>query len=216
MIWNHPWALPGLDAVADPMPSEQRGLVAEGLVHAVEIANSSQYSAPAFDMALKHDLAVVAASDVHGPIDVDKQIPEGQHRTVTLVIAKDGSAAAIQEAMTRKRTAALYRQALYGRERELAEIVGGAVRIVGRKRVESFMTKDMVELELRNDAFMPFQLRFMTESPLTSPRVVTIPAHGGLTIQFANVADMRAFAPRVEVLNAFVDPRSNLVLALRE
>lgn len=214
LIWNHPWALPGLDAVADPMPPEQRGLVADGLVDAVEIANSSQYSAPAFDMALKHDLAVVAASDVHGPIDVDKQIPEGQHRTVTLLIAKDGSAAGIQDAMTHKRTAALYRQALYGRERELAEIVGGALRVVGRKRVESFMTKDMVELELRNDAFMPFQIRFMTESPLTIPRVVTVPAHGGLTIQFAHVADIQTFAPTVEVLNAFVDPRTNLVLTL--
>lgn len=215
VIWNHPWALPGLDAVADPMPPEQRGFVADGLLDAVEIANSSQYSAPAFDMALKHDLAVVGASDVHGPIDVDRQIPEGQHRTATLVIAKDRSAAAIQDAMAHKRTAALYRQALYGRERELAEIVGGSVRPVGRKRTESFLTKDMVELELRNDAFMPFELRFMTESPLTSPRVVTIPAHGGLTIQFANIADVQAFAPKVEVLNAFVDPRTNLVLTLR-
>ncbi|USQ97558.1 Sb-PDE family phosphodiesterase [Caulobacter sp. RL271] len=215
VIWNHPWALPGLDAVADPMPAAQRGLVADHLVDAVEIANSSQYSAVAFDMALKHDLAVVGASDVHGPIDVDWQIPEGQHRTATLVIARDGSGAAIQEAMAHSRTAALYRQTLYGRRRELDEIVGGALRVVGRKRIESFLTKDVVELELRNDAFMPFQLRFAADSPLTSPRVVTIPASGKLVILFANVTDMEAFAPKVEVLNAFVDPRTNLILSLR-
>ncbi|MGH1559785.1 hypothetical protein ACRAWD_22990 [Caulobacter segnis] len=78
LIWNHPWALPGLDpAAVDLMPAEQRELLGQGLIDAVEIANSSQYSAEAFDMALKHDLAVVSASDVHTAIDADKQIPRG-------------------------------------------------------------------------------------------------------------------------------------------
>ncbi len=214
LIWNHPWVLPGLDPAADPMPAEQRGLLADGLIDAIEIANSSQYSAVAFDMALKHGLAVVGASDVHGTVDADKQIPEGQHRTSTLVIAKDGSSAAIHDALIRKRTAALYRQSLYGRERELSEIVGGSLRIASRKRAESFLTKDIVEIELVNEAFMPFQLRFVSAAPLTTPRVVTVPAHGKLTIQFANVADMDTFTPTAEVLNAFIDPRTNLVLPL--
>jgi 3',5'-nucleoside bisphosphate phosphatase len=214
LIWNHPWVLPGLDAVADPMPAEQRGLLADGLLDAIEIANSSQYSAVAFDMALKHGLAVVGASDVHTPVDVDKQIPEGQHRTVTLVLAPDDSLTSIREALFKKRTAALYRQTLYGREQELSEIVGGSLRVTAKKRVENFLTKDIVEIELRNEASIPFQLRFAT-SPLTSPRVVTVPAHGKLTLQFANVADIAAFAPEAEVLNAFVDPRRALTLTLR-
>lgn len=216
VIWNHPWALPGLDpAASDMMPAEQRGLLAQGLIDAVEITNSSQYSAEAFDMALKQGLAVVGASDVHSAIDADNQIPEGQHRTSTLVIAKDGSLAAIREALFQKRTAALFRQSLYGRERELSEIVGGSLRVASRKRAESFLTKNIVEIELVNDAFMPFQLRFVSAAPLTAPRVVTVPAHGKLTIQFANIAQMDAFAPKTEVLNAFVDPRTNLVVSLR-
>ncbi len=216
LIWNHPWVLPGLDpAAADPMPAEQRGLLADGLIDAVEIANSSQYSAVAFDMALKHDLAVVGASDVHGAVDADKQIPEGQHRTSTLVIAKDGSAAAIREALLQKRTAALYRQALYGRERELTEIVGGALHLTGKTRAQSFLTKDIVAFELRNDASIPFQLRAVSASPLTSPGVFTVPARGKIMIQIANIADIDRFALEVEVLNAFVDPVRNLKVTLR-
>jgi predicted metal-dependent phosphoesterase TrpH len=215
LIWNHPWVLPGLDAVADPMPAEQRGLLAEGLMDAIEIANSAQYSAVAFDMALKHDLAVVGASDVHTPVDVDKQIPEGQHRTVTLVLAPDDSAGAIREALFQKRTAALYRQALYGRERELSQIVGGSLRITGKKRAESFLTKDLVEVELRNDASIPFQLRLVSASPLTSPRVFVAPPRGKVVIQIANVADLDKLALEIEVLNAFVDPRRNLTVTLR-
>lgn len=216
LIWNHAWVFPGLEgAGADQIPSRHRALLAEGLIDGMEIANSLQYSAEAFDVALKNDLAVIGASDVHTAIDVDSQVPEGQHRTATLVIAKDASLPALREALQRKRTAALFRQSLYGRERELAEIVGGAVRIASRKRAQSFLAKDLVEIELANDAFMPFQLRFVSAAPLTTPRVVTVPARGALTIQFINVADMEAFAPRVEVLNAFVDPRTNLALTLR-
>lgn len=216
LIWNHPWVLPGLDPpAADPMPAEQQGLLKQGLIDAIEIANSAQVSTVAFDMALKHGLAVVGSSDVHGAIDADKQIPEGQHRTSTLVIAKDGSVAALREALAQKRTVAFFRRSLYGRERELGEIVGGALRITSRKRAQSFLTKYMVEIELTNAASIPFQLRFVSALALTTPGVVTVPAHGKLTIQFADVADMAAFAPKVEVLNAFVDPRTNLVLALR-
>jgi hypothetical protein len=216
LIWNHPWALPGLDSTAsDLMPAEQRGLLADGLIDGAEVANSSQYSAVAFDMALKHGLAIIGASDVHSLIDSDLQIPEGQHRTVTLVLAKDSSAAAIREAMLQKRTAALYRQSLYGRERELSEIVGGSLHLVGKTRVESFLTKGIVALDLRNDASIPFQLRLTSASPLTTPAVIIVPAHGKVSIQVANVADMDKLALDLEVLNAFVDPRRNLALTLR-
>lgn len=216
IIWNHPWVLPGLDpAAAEPMPAEQRGLLKAGLFDAVEIANSSQYSAAAFDMALKHGLAVVGASDVHGAIDADSQIPEGQHRTSTLVLAKDGSAEAIRAAMLQRRTAALYRQTLYGREQELSEIVGGALRMTGKARAQSFLTKDMVQVEIHNDAFMPFQLRLVSASPLTNARVLTVPGHGKVLVQFANVPDMAGFALEVEVLNAFIDPQRNLRVVLR-
>ncbi len=215
IIWNHPWALPGLDpAMAELMPAEQRGLLKAGLFDAVEIANSAQYSAAAFDMALKYGLAVVGASDVHGAVDADMQIPEGQHRTTTLVLAKDGSAEAIRAAMLQKRTAALYRQALYGREQELSQIVGAALRMTGKARAQSFLTKDMVQVELHNDAFMPLQLR-LSASPLTNSRMLTVPAHGKVVIQFANVPDMAAFTLEAEVLNAFVDPQRNLKVMLR-
>ncbi len=216
IIWNHAWVFPGLEGVAaDQMPAGHGALLSEGLLDAMEIANSLQYSAAAFDVALKNGLAVIGASDVHTAIDVDSQIPEGQHRTATLVLAKDGSLPAIREALARKRTAAIFRQSLYGRERELSEIVGGALRIASRKRAESFLAKDIVEIELANDASMPLQLRFTSAAPLTSPRVVTVPAHGKLTVQFVNITDMAGFAPRAEVLNAFIDPRTNLALTLR-
>lgn len=217
IIWNHPWAYPGLDRGAgDPMPAGHRALLADGLMDAVEIANSAQYSSEAFDMALKHGLAVVGASDVHGLIDSDLQIPEGQHRTTTLVLAPDASIAAIRDAVLRKRTAALFRQALYGRERELSEIVGGALRIAGRRRVESFLTRDVVELEVRNDASIPFHLRFDPAAiPLTASRLAVVPARGKLVIQVANVSDLDGFTVKAEVLNAFIEPGRNLALTLR-
>ncbi|MGH1559784.1 hypothetical protein ACRAWD_22985 [Caulobacter segnis] len=53
--------------------------------------------------------------------------------------------------MAQKRTAApVPPEPLHGRERDLSEIVGGSLRIAGRKRVESFLTKDIVEIEVTN------------------------------------------------------------------
>lgn len=217
IVWNHPWAYPGLDHGArDLMPAGHRALLADGLMDAVEVANGAQYSSDAFGLALKHGLAVVGGSDVHGLIDSDLQIPEGQHRTTTLVLAPDASIAAIREAFLGKRTVALFRQALYGRERELSEIVGGSLRTAGRRRVESFLSRDVVELEVRNDAFIPFHLRFDPAAiPLTASRLVVVPARGKLVIQFANVSDLDGFTLKAEILNAFVEPDRNLVLTLR-
>ncbi len=56
--------------------------------------------------------------------------------------------------------------------------------------MQNFLTKDMVELELRNDAFMAFQLRFVSTSPLNSPAAVSAPAPGNLLLQFANAPDV--------------------------
>lgn len=216
IIWNHAWALPGLEpGAADPMPDYQQEILAEGLFDAMEVANSWQVSDDAFRAALVHGLAVIGASDVHTLIDTDLQIPEGQHRTVTLVLAPDDSLDALRQGLFAKRTAALYRQTLYGREAELTEIVGAALRMPGRKRVLNFLAKEVVEVELTNDASIPLQLRFPGHSPLTRPGIVTVPANGALTVQFAGVPDVAAFALPVEVLNAFVAPERPLVITLR-
>ena len=216
IIWNHAWALPGLEpGAADPMPDYQQEILAEGLFDAMEVANSWHVSDDAFRAALVHGLAVIGASDVHTLIDTDLQIPEGQHRTVTLVLAPDDSLDALRQGLFAKRTAALYRQTLYGREAELTEIVGAALRMPGRKRVLNFLAKEVVEVELTNDASIPLQLRFPGHSPLTRPGIVTVPANGALTVQFAGVPDVAAFALPVEVLNAFIAPERPLVITLR-
>ncbi|WP_300577238.1 Sb-PDE family phosphodiesterase [Phenylobacterium sp.] len=216
IIWNHAWVLPGLEpGAADPLPAYQREILAEGLFDAMEVANSWQVSNDAFQTALTHGLAVIGASDVHTLIDTDTQIPEGQHRTVTLVLAADESVEGLRQALFAKRTAVLYRQSLYGREAELSEIVGAALRMPSRKRVTYFLAPDVVEVELTNDASIPLLLRFTSGSPISRPGVVTIPPHGALAVQFAGVADVAAFAPQVEVLNAFVAPDRPLVLTLR-
>lgn len=216
IIWNHAWVLPGLEpGAADPLPAYQREILAEGLFDAMEVANSWQVSNDAFQTALTHGLAVIGASDVHTLIDTDTQIPEGQHRTVTLVLAADESVEGLRQALFAKRTAVLYRQTLYGRESELSEIVGAALRMPGRKRVMNFLAPDVVEVELTNDASIPLLLRFPSGSPISQPGVVTIPPHGARSVQFAGVADVAAFAPQVEVLNAFVAPDRPLTLSLR-
>ena len=69
------------------------------------MANGADYSESAFRIALDNNLAIIGTSDVHGLVDWDYDVPRG-HRTVTLVLASDGSATGIRKALGVNRTAA--------------------------------------------------------------------------------------------------------------
>ena len=46
-----------------------RQLIADGLLHGIEVINSSTYSAESLQIALDNDLTIIATSDIHGLID---------------------------------------------------------------------------------------------------------------------------------------------------
>ena len=81
------------------VPDEQKQLFDEGLIQGIEVANGHGYSEETFRVALDHDLVILGTSDIHGLIDYDYDLDAGEHRTVTLVLAREKSAEAIREAL---------------------------------------------------------------------------------------------------------------------
>ena len=69
VFWNHPnWIRQRSDGVAR-LTDMHRRLIADGLLHGIEVANEHMFSAEALQIALDYDLAILGVSDIHGLID---------------------------------------------------------------------------------------------------------------------------------------------------
>ena len=99
VFWNHPnWIKQRKDGIAT-LTDMHKKLIQERLLNGIEVVNEDTYSDEALQIALDNNLTMVGNSDIHGLIDWQYNVPEGGHRPVTLVFAKERSEDAIKEAL---------------------------------------------------------------------------------------------------------------------
>lgn len=213
VIWNHP-ALEGPFRLFDV----HRELLARGLIDGVEVARGHFYSEEAFRFALDNDLAIFGASDIHAPAGVRynlptaADIPPGRQRTVTLVLTRERTQAALVEAMRAHRTIALVDGQLLGRERELRPVLEAALRIevVDPAREEGVI--------LHNAAPVPLRLRASSDNRAFITNVgpeITVPARGQLALSVVREDERQTLPPLAfAVLNALTAPGEPLRLEL--
>ena len=145
VFWNHPnWIPQRRDGVAR-MTDMHRRLIADGLLHGIEVANAHMYSAEALQIALDYDLAILGVSDIHGLVDWEYDVHGGGHRTVTLVLAEERTAESIREALHANRTAAWKDSELIGREEVVVPLLEASLKVLDvRVRRGSVLTVTLV------------------------------------------------------------------------
>jgi len=212
VFWNHPyWHRQQADGVARLLPFHQK-LIAQKQLQGIEVANGADYSESAFRIALDNNLAIIGTSDIHGLIDWDYDLPQG-HRTVTLVLAPDGSAAAIRKALGENKTAAWYRESLIGRAPVLDEIVRSSLTLEPGAYVEK---SKVLAVKVKNASPVRYLLRLRSPQALyTSTDIVTVPPFGQAEIQVTGGVTAASLALEFEVLNSLTAPRQPLVLTLK-
>jgi len=211
-FWNHPaWGRDFPNGVLK-VPGEQDQLVAEGLIQGIEVANGDGFSEETLQYALDRDLVILGTSDIHGLIDYDYDIAAGDHRTVTLALAKAATSEGVKEALLASRTVALYKGQLIGRPAEVEAVVRGALRLeIGQPGGRS----QQLPVTLVNDAPTPMVLRNLGPNHFSnSGDIFTVPAHGRLTLNLTGEADAATLALPVEVLNSYTAPRQHARLTL--
>ena len=212
VFWNHPyWHRQQADGVARLLPFHRK-LIAQKQLQGIEVANGADYSESAFRIALENNLAIIGTSDVHGLVDWDYDLPRG-HRTVTLVLSDDGSAAAIRKALGENRTAAWYRESLIGRPPVLEEIVRASLTLEPRGYAENSRVLTAV---VKNVSPVRYLLR--VRSPLafyTSTDIITVPPFGETEIQVTGGVTPATLSLDFEILNTLVAPRQPLVLTFK-
>lgn len=212
VFWNHPyWHRQQADGVARLLPLHQK-LIAQKQLQGIEVANGADYSESAFRIALENNLAIIGTSDIHGLIDWDNDVPRG-HRTVTLVLAADGSAAAIRKALGENRTAAWYRESLVGRPAVLEEIVRASLTVEPRGYAENSRVMTAV---VKNTSPVRYLLRVRSPQAFyTSTDIVTVPPFGETEIQVTGGVTPESLSLDFEILNTLIAPRQPLVLTFK-
>jgi hypothetical protein len=212
VFWNHPyWTAQRPNGVAQ-LTDMHRKLIKARQLHGIEVVNGMDYSTEAFQIALDNNLVVIGTSDIHGLIDYDYDIAKGEHRTTTLVLAKDASEASLREALNAGRTVAYFKHTLIGREANVRDIVAGALKLTTGEYVEK---STVLHIELANAAPTPLTLRLVGGGAFyDATSLVTVPARASLKLQLKDVADASKVRLEFEVLNALVGPNKPLAIVL--
>ena len=202
LFWNHPWSNQRSAGVAE-LSDMHRALIADELLHGIEVANGQSYSAEALQIALDHDLVILGVSDIHGLIDWSYRIHEGGHRTVTLVLAQQRTAASVREALRARRTIAWIDNTLIGREDVLVPLIRTSLTVAGAGyRGDT----DMIDVTLSNRSDAAFELESTSGHRFHEhTSVIRVPPHGEVVLGVTG-EDRAAFELEFEVLNALTAP----------
>ena len=95
-------------------------------LHGMEVCNGDEYYPEAHAWCLEKGLTMLGNSDIHDP-DLRRQSTAADHRTMTLVMAKERTLDGLKEALVAGRTAVWYHEQLIGR-REILEPLFAGVR----------------------------------------------------------------------------------------
>jgi len=217
IFWNHPgWTGQQSDGVARWYPEHDR-LVNEGMLQGVEVVNGREYYPEAHRWCLEKNLTMLSNSDVHSPLNLDYDTHTEDHRPLTLVFAREDTAASIKEALFDRRTAAYSGSRLIGKERFLRPIFERSVQVRNPELV--IRGKQRVYLQIRNSSEIEYRLA-LEQGPeeVALSRSVRVPAGKtallsvrGKSTDLSETKDLTALY-RVE--NLLVAPQEGLEIAI--
>ncbi|HEY5909082.1 MAG TPA: hypothetical protein VJA21_00605 [Verrucomicrobiae bacterium] len=126
--WNHPGWKSQQPEVTKWWPEHQQ-IYEKGLMHGIEIFNSTEWYPVALDWCLSKNLTVICDTDLHGATSLEYELSKWP-RPMTLVFSTDRSEAAIKEALFARRTVAWFGSHLAGKSEHLEALFKAAIRIL--------------------------------------------------------------------------------------
>jgi hypothetical protein len=217
IFWDHPsWPTQAEDGGVILTDMHQQ-LLKEGLIHGIEVINGNNYYEDAVDLALKHNLAMLGSSDVHGLTEWDYQLSRGNHRPVTLILSKEKTEAAVKEALFARRTIAWHNSLLVGPEKYVSPLLKSMIKIssaryqgnvkMGEATIMTLVLENNsdVEITLENASQYSFQQSLET---------VVLPARTQTTIFVKTLKKLQRIEIPFEVKSAVIGPKKHPVLKL--
>ena len=173
VLWNHPgWKAQQPDT-CKWMEMHQE-LFEKGLIHGIEVFNSTEWYPVAIDWCQEKELAMLGNSDIHDVTSHYYDLQNG-HRPMTLVFAKERTKESLREAMFDNRTVAWFGDKMIGRENILVQLFEASLEVQKTNRGD----EDELVVKVKNISEIPFQLSddsgFSTTIPALGETFVTLP-----------------------------------------
>jgi predicted metal-dependent phosphoesterase TrpH len=165
IFWNHPGWKPEHKGWFDIHTQ----LYDNKLMNGIEVANGDSYYPEAHQWAIEKNLTMLGNSDIHPPALISETSAEN-HRTMTLVFAKERNTDAIKEALVEGRTAVWFENQLIGNKKYLEAIFNESIHI-GKPH---HRTKQTIWVTVRNASIMTIDLE---RAGTQGPEKLTLPAN---------------------------------------
>lgn len=208
IFWNHPaWSRQQPDTTL--WWKEHTELYEAGLMHGIEVVNEHEYSPEAHKWAIEKKLTMLGNSDIHNPIQMDYDFSMGEHRPMTLVLAKEKSVEGIRDALMNRRTIVYHNNLLIGDNAYLKELFEKSIRIEKVLR-----NKKSIHVTLYNSSSVPFEIKKLkgNDPNLEFFRNLKIEAGGytSFTLYEKELTNNTGFNLQLEVDNLLVAPATGM------
>ena len=212
IFWDHPsWKRQASDAIP-PFSDMHREMIADGLIHGVEVVNHHRFSEEALQIALDYDLTILANTDVHGLIDWDYDTEDGGHRSATLIFAEERTKEGLKEALFDGRTVARKDHFLIGREEHLVPLLQACLVVTGSSYLPN---TEVLELEITNLSSNRFILENISEYSFhLHTQVFEVEPFETMSILVKTVNVLDEISLPLRVLNAVMAPRTSPSITL--
>ena len=121
-------------------------------LHGMEVANGRTYYPRAHKWCLENNLTMLGNSDIHAP-SINYLYTADDHRTLTLVFAKERTADSVREALDSARTAVWHENTLIGKDDVLAPLLDELLKFKITGKGNSW-----IDLEVKNTALIDLEV----------------------------------------------------------
>lgn len=171
-------------------------------LHGMEVANGDTYYPQAHRWCLEKGLVMLGNSDIHQP-SYDAVYTPDKHRTLTLVLAKERTVEAVEEAVRAGRTIVWWGNTLVGKQEYLLPLFEKSVTV----RPVYMTTDDAFYFEIVNNAFVNLELK---RTGKVGPAKLTLGARTTKLVKAARGKDDASVKLSYTVTNLLVEPEKGL------
>lgn len=209
IFWNHPnWYAQTKDGIPK-LTDMHKKLIAEDLLHGLEVVNDITYSEEALKIAIDNNITVIGTSDIHGLVDYQYEIAKGGHRPIMLVMSKTKTEEGIKEALFAGRTVTWFKNVLSGKEAHVRALVDASLEINNKGKIGD---TEVLEVEITNSSDAKFLLNNTSIYDFYSDTdIIEVLPHATTKIQvLAQRNEGKTIPLSFEVLNAKIGFKKSL------
>lgn len=213
VFWNHPnWDSQRKDGIARLEPFHNY-LIANKLLHGIEVVNETTFSEEALQIALDNDLTILGNSDIHGLTYWAHDMPKGGHRPMTFVYVQNKTKDALKKALFQGKTVVWYKELLIGKPLLLKELVSQNIVFSTPTYAAD---KSLMEVQVTNTSATAFHLEYTGEYSFHQrASVFSIPAKSTLTLLIKTKIKKASIKLPFRVLNTVIAPKKSLELSFQ-